>query len=34
MPRSNAERLQQETGVECLGVRSIHDVLELLFEKT
>lgn len=33
MPRSNAERLQRETGVKCLGVRSIQEVLELLFEK-
>ncbi len=33
MPRSNAERLSQEAGVECMAVRSLHEVLQLLFER-
>lgn len=33
LPRSNADRLPEETGAECLGVRTLHEVLELLFEK-
>lgn len=32
MPRSNAERLGQDSGVECMGVRSLQEVLQLLFE--
>lgn len=33
MPRSNAERLSQEMDARCIGVRSLHEVLELVFEK-
>lgn len=33
MPRSNAERLSQETGTRCIGVRSLQDVLDAVFEQ-
>ena len=33
IPRSNADRLSQELVQDCLGVRSLQEVLELLFEK-
>jgi DNA repair protein RadA/Sms len=33
IPRSNADRLSQELAPDCLGVRSLQEVLELLFEK-
>ena len=32
VPKSNAERLSNELGIECMGVRSLKDVLRLLFE--
>ncbi|MFP5213162.1 MAG: DNA repair protein RadA, partial [Acidobacteriota bacterium] len=31
LPRSNAERVAQETGLECMGVKSLQDVIEVLF---
>ena len=33
MPKNNAERLSPELGGDCLGVRSLQEVLELLFKK-
>lgn len=32
IPKSNADRLSQEMNVECMGVRSLKDVLRLLFD--
>ncbi len=32
MPRSNAERLSQEMDARCIGVRSLQDVLQIVFE--
>jgi DNA repair protein RadA/Sms len=32
VPKSNADRLAGELGVECMGARSLKDVLRLLFE--
>jgi DNA repair protein RadA/Sms len=32
VPKSNAERLTSELGVECMGARSLKDVMRLLFE--
>ncbi|MEN6484534.1 MAG: DNA repair protein RadA [Syntrophobacteraceae bacterium] len=31
VPKSNAEQLSRDLGVECMGVRSLHDVIEVLF---
>jgi DNA repair protein RadA/Sms len=31
VPKSNAERLSQELEIECMGVKSLQDVLKLLF---
>ncbi len=33
LPGSNADRLPREQAVDCLGVRSLQDVMELLFDK-
>ncbi len=33
MPKNNADRLSPELGGDCLGVRSLQEVLELLFKK-
>ena len=33
MPKSNAERLSPELGGDCLGVRALQEVLELVFNK-
>lgn len=33
MPKSNAERLSQEMDARCIGVRSLQDVLQLIFEE-
>ncbi len=32
MPKSNAERLSQEMDARCIGVRTLQDVLQVLFE--
>jgi DNA repair protein RadA/Sms len=32
MPRSNSERISQEVDATCIGVRSLHDVLQIVFE--
>ncbi len=32
MPRSNSERISQEVDADCIGVRSLHDVLGIIFE--
>jgi len=34
LPRSNADRLSSETGIHCMGVRSLQDVLEAVFDQT
>ncbi|MEM5789341.1 MAG: hypothetical protein AAGU11_18675, partial [Syntrophobacteraceae bacterium] len=34
MPRSNAERLSQEMDARCIGVRSLQDVLQVVFEES
>jgi len=34
MPKSNAERLSQEMDARCIGVRSLQDVLQLIFEES
>jgi DNA repair protein RadA/Sms len=34
LPGSNADRLPREQALDCLGVRSLQDVMELLFDKT
>ena len=34
LPRNNADRLSQELAPDCLGIRSLQEVLELLFEKS
>jgi DNA repair protein RadA/Sms len=31
VPRSNAEKLTEEAGIPCIGVRSLSDVMEVLF---
>lgn len=33
MPRSNAERLSQEMDAQCIGVRSLQEVIEVLFDR-
>ena len=33
MPKSNAEKLSQELGAGCLGVRTLQEVLKLVFDK-
>lgn len=33
LPKSNADRLSRELAPDCLGVRSLREVLELLFER-
>jgi DNA repair protein RadA/Sms len=32
MPRSNSERLSQEMDAGCIGVRSLQEVLQIVFE--
>lgn len=34
LPRNNADRLSPELAAECLGIKSLQEVLELLFEKS
>jgi DNA repair protein RadA/Sms len=34
MPKSNAERLSQEMDARCIGVRSLQEVLEAIFEES
>jgi DNA repair protein RadA/Sms len=33
LPGSNADRIQQETDVQCIGVRSLQEVVRILFEE-
>jgi len=33
LPKSNADRLSQELAVDCMGVRSLQEVLKLVFDK-
>ncbi len=34
MPKSNAERLSQEMDARCIGVRTLQDILQIIFEES